>query len=188
MCILTGVVKKSFSPTNSPLNHWLVRLPPTTTSLPPTKTIFLDTNHNDHRALTASIPQIGYSNPQTPSSTTNISITRDNLPSPPTPKPHKDFYHQGDEATRQAQHEASITLHQLLTSDDSITAHIDKAAKLILNAIDKYHLLTQRLWPMTHISIMTDNKKNPPSCYIIVKKKIQRITHLRNSPNTIKSK
>ena len=58
----------TFLPSNAPLDHWLIRLPPTPDLAHADTTITtMNTNHSDHCALTAHIPQIG-DNPTTASS------------------------------------------------------------------------------------------------------------------------
>jgi hypothetical protein len=109
---------------------------------PPTTTTALPTNYNDHKALLAEIPHIGDPSPHPPSITT-FPTTRDH-PSfiLPIPKPLIDLYQLRDDNTRTTQEETLLTIHQLLDSDHVFTDRIDKAAKLVVDAIDRCHLLS----------------------------------------------
>jgi hypothetical protein len=66
----------------------------------------------------------------------------------PIPKPLIDLFQLGIDNTRIAQKEALLTIQQLLDSYHVTTDQIDIAAKLILEAIDGYHLLSQTIWQM----------------------------------------
>jgi hypothetical protein len=121
-----------------------MRIPKDAPSLPPTTTTTLYTDYNDHQAPLATIPQIGYPNPHT-SSTPTFPTTRDHPPFIlPIPKPLIDLYQLGDGNTRTTQQEALLTLQQLIDSNQIATDQIDKAAKLIIDTIDGYHLLAQK--------------------------------------------
>jgi hypothetical protein len=75
--------------------------------------------------------------------------TRDHPPCIlPIPKPLIDLYQLGNYTTRIAQQEALLTIQQLNDSEQVTTNQIDIAAKLVVEAIDKYHHLAQTIWPM----------------------------------------
>jgi hypothetical protein len=59
------------------------------------------------------------------------------------PKPLIDLYQLGNDDTRLAQQEALLTIQQLFDSDQVTTTQIDRAAKLVVDVIDGYHLLAQ---------------------------------------------
>jgi hypothetical protein len=110
-CTSTGIKSigdpytPTFTPMNSPLDHWLLRLPANTcaTTYDHAYTTPRDTTCSDHRALTANIPQVGNPTAQTKHNTTNITTTRNHPPfTLPIPKPLIDLYQLGDDATKRA--------------------------------------------------------------------------------------
>ena len=105
----------TYLPSNSPLDHWLLRLPPTKRHRIHEATITpATTNHSDHRALTASIPQTGENPTQTPHTTTPIPTTRTHPPFLlPIPKPLIDLYQLGNAGTSKAHQDASTYLAKL---------------------------------------------------------------------------
>jgi hypothetical protein len=66
----------------------------------------------------------------------------------PIPKPLIDLYHLGNETTRTAQEETLLTIQQLTTSEKVTTDQIDIAAKIVVETINSYHRLAQKIWPM----------------------------------------
>ena len=121
-----------------------MRIPLDTPSLPPTTTTAINTDHSDHMALLAAIPQIEDPSPIN-SSTSTFPTTRDHPPFLLSiPKPLIDLYQLGDDNTRTFQQEALLALQQLHYSTQVTTDHIDKAAKLIVDAINNYHLLAKK--------------------------------------------
>ena len=70
-----------YTPNNSPLDRWLLRLLSSAHSHLWEATINTpDTNHIDHRALTTHIPHIGAPTTHSPPTTPNIPTTRDHPP------------------------------------------------------------------------------------------------------------
>ncbi len=59
--------------------------------------------------------------------------------------------------------------------------HIDKAAKYVINAIDKYHLLARKLCPWTQLLITDETAKLSPPITKSKIRQIKRIVRLRNS-------
>jgi hypothetical protein len=128
------------TPTNSPLDHWLLRLPANTyaTTYDHTYTTPRDTTHSDHRVLTASLPQVGNPIAQTKHNTTDIPTTRNHPPfTLPIPKPLIDLYHLRDDVTKRALEEAQNLLASLHISTETTTTDIDNSAKIVI------HTLTQ---------------------------------------------
>jgi hypothetical protein len=120
-----------------------------THTIPPTYITALATEHIDHNALTEYMPQIGELGPHTLPHTANIPTTRNHPPFLlPISKPLIDLYQLGNEDTKHAQTEAATNLRKLLDVKDITTSHIDKVAQLVIDAIDKFHLLAQNIWPM----------------------------------------
>jgi len=79
------------------------------------------------------------------------------------PKPLTDLYQLGDDNTRTIQQKALLTLRELLDSNQVTSNQIDKAAKLVVDAIDGYHLLAQKIWPMVQPPTTEINTKiHPP--------------------------
>ena len=104
----------TFTPTNSPLDHWLIRIP---TKYPPLTTTItaIPTEYSDHHALYLEIPQQGEPNPQT-SPATQIPTTRDHPPFIlPIPKPPIDLYQLGNDNTRSSIPKTLDTVHHLYT-------------------------------------------------------------------------
>jgi hypothetical protein len=134
----------TYTPTNSPLDHWLMRIPKDTTQ-PQTTTAILYAEYIGHNALLAGIPQIGDPNFHLPS-VDPYPTTRDHPPSIlPIPKSLIYLYKFGNDNTRTSQQENLLSAQQLLDSDQVTTDQIDKAAKLVVKAIDEYHLLAQTI-------------------------------------------
>jgi hypothetical protein len=103
----------------------------------------------------------------------------------PIPKPRIDFYQLGSDTTRIAQQEALLTIQRLLDIDQVITDQIDIAAKLVVEAIDGYHLLAQTIWPMTQPHTRDINTKLNPPVTKSDTKQLQRVTLLRNTANNM---
>jgi hypothetical protein len=121
----------TFIPTSYPLDHWLLRLPPTTQFQPMDATITTsDTNHNDHRALTINIPKSWDTPSHQTAPTPSIPTTRKHLPLfLPISKPRIDLYQLGNAATQEAHRNASNYITKITTSTKTTPTHIDKAAK-----------------------------------------------------------
>ena len=99
----------TFIPTNSPLDHWLLRIPPTAQFQPMDATITtFDTNHIDHLALTINIPTIGETSPHQTAPIPSIPTTRNH---PPfllhISKPLIDLCQLGNATTQEAHRNAS---------------------------------------------------------------------------------
>jgi hypothetical protein len=121
-----------------------MRIPRDAPQPPSTTTTTLRTGYSDQTSLLAEIPQIGDPSLHSPSVNT-YPTTRDHPPFfLPIPIPLIDLFQLGDDNTRTAQQEALFTIHQLLESDQVTTDQIDKAAKLVVEAIDGYHLLAKK--------------------------------------------
>jgi hypothetical protein len=77
----------TFTPNNTPLGHWLMRIPTEAQHPPPTTTTAIPTEFSDHKSLLAEIPQIGDLTPVPPMVDT-YPTTRDHPPFIlPIPKP-----------------------------------------------------------------------------------------------------
>jgi len=132
----------TFIPMNSSLDHWLLRLPANTcaTTYDHAYTTPRDTTYSVHSALTADIPQVGNPTAQTKYNTTNIPTTR-TPPSPftlPIPKSLIDFYHPGDDATKQALEEAQNLLASLhISTEPTTTDNNDHAAKIVIHTLTR---------------------------------------------------
>jgi hypothetical protein len=106
------------------------------------------------------IPQIGEEMAHTPPTHKKIPTTRDHPPFIlPIPKPLIDLYQLGDATTRPALEEAKRLSSDLNVSHETTTKDIDKAAKLVIIAIQNYHKLVHtayqlanRTTPRTHPS------------------------------------
>ena len=71
----------TYIPNNSPLDHWLLRLPPSAHSHLKESTITtIDTNHSDRLALTTHIPHIGNLATHSSPTPSNIPTTCDHPP------------------------------------------------------------------------------------------------------------
>jgi hypothetical protein len=174
-----------FTPTSSPLDHWLFRLPTNKydSICDHTYTTPSNTTYNDHRALTANIPQVGNPTPQIKHHTTSIPTTRNHPPfTLPIPKPLIDLYQLGDNASKLALDEAQTLLSSLRTSTTT-TKDIDNAAKLVLHTITQYHHLAQSIWPMTHPSNAPHQTKLHTPINNSDKQQIKRITRLKYLTN-----
>ncbi len=90
----------TYTQKNTPLDHWLMRIPPEAQQPPTTNTTTIPTEFSDHKALLAEIPQIG--NPiSAPPIMDTCPTTRDHPPFILTiPKPLIDLYQLGNETTR----------------------------------------------------------------------------------------
>ena len=85
----------TFTPTNSPLDHWLLRLRTSDQDsvYDHACTTPINTTYSDHKAITASILKVGNPTPQIQHHTTNMPTTRNHPPfTLPTPKPLIDLY------------------------------------------------------------------------------------------------
>ena len=102
----------TYPPKNSPLDQWLLRLPPSAQSHLREATITTtDTNHSDYRALPAHMPIIRKIAIPSPPTSPNIPTTRDHPPFLlPIPKPLIELYQLGNITTQQAHTVASNTL------------------------------------------------------------------------------
>jgi endonuclease/exonuclease/phosphatase (EEP) superfamily protein YafD len=69
----------TYSPTNTPMDHWLMRIQTETQQPPTTITTARPTEFSDHKALLAEIPQIGEPAPDQPTTDT-YPTTRDHPP------------------------------------------------------------------------------------------------------------
>ena len=93
----------TLTPSNSPLDHRLLRLPTTDQDsvYAHAYTTLINTTYSDHGAISASISQVRNSTPQIQHHTTNISTTRNHPPfTLPIPKPLIDLYRLGDHDTK----------------------------------------------------------------------------------------
>ena len=108
-------------------------------------TTTLNTEYSDHKALLAEIAQIGDPTLPTPMAD-NYPTTRDYLPF--TLASPSYLYQLGNDAIRIAQQDALHTIQQLLNSSQATTEQIDIAAKMVVETIDGYHQLAQKIWPM----------------------------------------
>ena len=160
-----------------------MRIPKDAPQPPPTTTTTLRTNYIDYKALLAEIPQIGDPSLHSPSVDT-YPTTRDHpLFILPIAKPLIDLYQLGDDNTRTSQHDALHTIHQIFDSDQVTTDQIDKAAKLVVETIDGYHLLAQTIWPMDQpFTIETNTKLHPP----ITKSDTRQLKCITQLKNTVK--
>jgi len=140
-----------------------MRRPTEAPKFPPTTSITLRTEYSHHKAFLTEIPQIGDTISHPPCIET-YSTTRDHPPFHlPIPKPLIDLYQLGNDDTRTTQQEALLTIQQLLDSDQVTTNQIDRAAKLVIDVIDGYHLLAQKIWPMAKPPTNdTTTKLHPP--------------------------
>ncbi len=121
-----------FIPTNSPLNHGLIRIPIDVTSLPPTTSTSIAKYHYDHIALHGTILQIGDLHPQAPSPISTFPMTRDHPPFIlPIIKLFIDLYQLRDDVIRTTHHAVSLVLQQLHNTKHNTTIdHIDKLPNL----------------------------------------------------------
>jgi hypothetical protein len=151
----------TFLPSNTPLDHWLLRLPPTTTHIHADTTITtIPTIHSDHCALIASIPQIGNTPTQNVPTKTPIPTTRSHPPFIlPIPKPLIDLYQLGDDTTNKAQLTAATYLATLTDTTTTTTNKIDKAADHIITMLNTYHELAQKTWPMAQTTPPSEAEK-----------------------------
>ena len=138
-----------------PLAKAKLWIPLDTSSLPPTTTTTLNPDHSNHKALLATIPQIGDLSPHI-TSTPTFPTTRDH---PPFILPIPTTTRRSISTTRKSQQEAIMTLQQLHNSNQVTTDHIDKVAHLVVDAINDYHLLAQKIWPMVQSSTTETNTK-----------------------------
>ena len=108
----------TYTPTNTPLDHWLMRIPTEAQQPPPTITTAIPTEFSDHKALLAEKPQIGDLAPHPPH---GGHVPHHARPPPPfilpIPKPLIDLYQLGNDATRTAQEETLLTIQQLTDSE-----------------------------------------------------------------------
>jgi len=151
-----------FTPTDSPLDHWLLRLPSNKHShyeLATTTTT--DTEYSDHLALTAHIPKIGDNTSPPPNLSPQIPTTRDH---PPfllrIPKPLIDLYHLGNTNTQTTLEKASKFIQDLTTSYAISPTHIEKAAKYVINMIDTYYTHAQTIYGQLPSKHPPRNPKN----------------------------
>ena len=108
--------------------------------------------------------------------------TRDHLPFHlPIPKPLIDLYQLGNEDTRLTQQGALLTTQQLLDSGQVTTDQIDRAAKLVVDTIDGYHLLAQKIWPVAQPPTNDTTTNLHPSITKSDTRQLKRITRLRNT-------
>ena len=168
---------------NTPLDHWLMRIPPEAQQPPPTTTTAIPTDFSDQNALLAEIPQIGDLAPA-PLTMDTYPTTRD-YPSfiLPIPKPLIDLYQLGNETTRTAHKETLLTIQQLTASKRVTTDQIDIAAKIVVETIDTYHLIAQQIW-IQPPSQATTTKLHPPITKSYTRQ-LKRITRLRNAANSM---
>jgi hypothetical protein len=163
-------------PTDSPLDHCLLRLPPSTHShYKLATTSATDTKHHDQRALTFHIPKIGDDASPPPNLSPPIPTTRDHPPFIlPIPKHLIDLYQLGNANTQTTLEKASNYIHDLITSNDITPTHIDKTTKYVINMIDIYRTHAHTIWPMTEQTPSTEPKKLRPS---ITKADTRQIHH-----------
>jgi endonuclease/exonuclease/phosphatase family metal-dependent hydrolase len=171
----------TFTPNNTPLDHWLLRLPTKALPTSPATTTAIPTEYSDHYALLAEIPQIGDLTPDPPSTNT-YPTTRDHPPFIlPIPKPLIDLYQLGNDTTRIAQEETLLTIQQLTEAEHITTDQIDIAAKMVVETIDSYHRLAQTIWPMTQPPQNHTSTKLHPFITKSDTRQLKRISRLRNA-------
>jgi len=99
----------------------------------------------------------------------------------PIPKPLIDLYKLSNDNTRTSQQEALLSIRNLLGSNQVTTNQIDKASKLVVKAIDEYHLLAQTIWPMDKPPISDTNTKLHPPIMKSDTRQLKRINRLGNT-------
>jgi hypothetical protein len=123
-------------------------------------TTSIDTEHNDHKALTAHILKIRGDTSPSPNLSPPIPTTRDHPPFIlPIPKPLIDLYQLGSANTQTTIETASKNIQDLFTVNAVTPTHIDTAAKYVINMIGTYHTQAQTIWPMTEKAPSTKPKK-----------------------------
>jgi hypothetical protein len=115
----------TYTPNNTPLEHWLMRIPTEAQQPPHTTTTAIPTEFSDHKGLLAEIPQIGDLTP-IPLMVEAYPTMRDHPPFIlPIPKPLIDLYQLGNETTRTALEETLLTIQHLIDSKQITTDQID---------------------------------------------------------------
>ena len=171
----------TYTPKNTPLDHWLLRLPAEARPASPTTTTAIPMEFSDHHALIAEIPQIGDLAPDPPTTDT-YPTTRDHPPFIlPIPKPLIDLYQLGNDTTRTAHDETSLIIQQLTNAEHVTTDQIDIAARMVVETIDTYHQLAQNIWPISQPPQTTTNTKLHPPITKSDTRQLRRITRLRNT-------
>ena len=172
----------TYLPSDTPLDHWLLRLPPTAQHTQSDATITpMATNHSDHCALAATIPQTGDKPAQTSTTTTTIPTTRTHPPFLlPIPKNLIDLYQLGDTTTNQAQTHAFAYLADLANSSKITHSEIDKAADHIITMLNTYHTLAQQIWPMAQPGLHHETEKMHTPLSNSDNRQLKRLTKLRN--------
>jgi hypothetical protein len=180
----------TYLPSHTPLDHWLLRLPPSASHRHvDTTTTPVTTNHSDHCALTTLIPQIGDNPTQTLPTTTPLPTTRSHPPFLlPIPKPFIDLYQLGDANTTKAQLDASTYIAKLTDSPTITTTTIDKAADHIITMLNAYHELAQKTWPMAQTGPPPKPKKMHTPLTNSDNRQLKRLTKLRNDANRLNTK
>jgi hypothetical protein len=154
----------TYTPTNTPLDHWFNRLPKETQQTTPTVTSTIPMEFSDHHALLTEIPQIG-DLPTDTSPTTTYPTTRDHPPFIlPIPKPLIELYQLGNNTTQTAYEETLLTIQHLTNEEHITTDQIDIAAKMVVETVTTYHNLAKTIWPIAQPPHMdTSTKLHPPS-------------------------
>jgi hypothetical protein len=96
------------------------------------------------------------------------------------PKPLTDLYQLGNGDTRTSQQEAIFSIQQLLGPEQVTTDQINKAPKLVVKAIDGYHLLAQTIWPIAQPPISETSTKLHLPITKADTGQLKRITRLDN--------